>query len=43
MNPTNFFKNKETLSSFKNKTVLIFGGGNASYELGNIFLDVKAQ
>ena len=32
----NYFKNIENLNKYKNKNVLIIGGGNASYELANI-------
>jgi len=32
----NYFRNKENLNEFKNKFVLIIGGGNASFELGLI-------
>ena len=31
-----FFIKKENLEKYKNKKILIIGGGNASYELGNI-------
>ena len=34
--PQNYFRNKENLNEFKNKFVLIIGGGNASFELGLI-------
>ena len=33
---TNYFLDKENLKEFKNKKVLILGGGNASYELANV-------
>lgn len=32
----NYFKKKDNLFKYKNKNVLIIGGGNASYELANI-------
>lgn len=32
----NYFRTKENLDKYKNKKVLIIGGGNASYELANI-------
>jgi thioredoxin reductase len=32
----NYFKDKENLKNYINKRVLIFGGGNSSYELANI-------
>lgn len=32
----NYFTSEEKLSEYKNKKVLIIGGGNASYELANI-------
>ena len=31
-----FFNKKENLENYKNKKVLIIGGGNASYELANV-------
>lgn len=34
--PANYFINKETLETYKNKKILIVGGGNSSYELANI-------
>lgn len=33
--PKNYFKKKENLEKFKNKTLLIIGNGNCSYELAN--------
>jgi hypothetical protein len=40
---TNFFLDKNNLEEFKNKNVLIFGGGNASFELGNIINEVSSS
>jgi thioredoxin reductase len=34
--PKDFFKNEESLEIFRNKSLLIIGNGNASYELGNL-------
>jgi thioredoxin reductase len=34
--PSGYFKDKAILSTYKSKKVLLIGGGNASYELGNI-------
>jgi hypothetical protein len=41
--PSDYFLNKENLKEFENKSVLIFGGGNASYELGNIINEVASS
>ena len=37
--PKNFFKNKDNLNKYINKKVAIVGGGNASYELGNLLMN----
>ena len=34
--PKDFFTNKENLSTFENKQVLIIGNGNSAFELGNL-------
>lgn len=31
-----YFKNKQNLEKYKNKSLIIFGNGNAAYELGNL-------
>lgn len=31
-----YFKNKENLEKYKNKSLIIFGSGNSAYELGNL-------
>jgi thioredoxin reductase len=33
--PKNYFKKKDNLEKFKNKSLLIIGGGNSAFELGN--------
>lgn len=38
--PKNYFLDKKNLEEFKNKKVLIFGGGNASFELANILNEI---
>jgi hypothetical protein len=39
----NYFLNKNNLEEFKNKNVLILGGGNSSYELANIINEVSSS
>jgi thioredoxin reductase len=34
--PAEFFKKEESLETFRNKSLLIVGNGNAAYELGNL-------
>jgi len=41
--PPNYFLNKDNLEEFKNKKVLILGGGNASYELANILNEITSS
>lgn len=41
--PTNFFLDKKNLETFKNKSVLILGGGNSSFELANILNEVSSS
>ena len=38
--PKDYFLDKKNLAEFKNKKLLIFGGGNSSYELANILNEV---
>jgi pyruvate/2-oxoglutarate dehydrogenase complex dihydrolipoamide dehydrogenase (E3) component len=41
--PRDYFLKMDTLNEFKNKRVLIIGGGNASYELANIINEVSSS
>jgi hypothetical protein len=41
--PTNFFLDKDNLLEFKNKRVLIFGGGNSAFELANLLNEVTSN
>jgi hypothetical protein len=41
--PTNFFREKKNLITFANKSVLILGGGNASFELGLILNEYASK
>lgn len=36
--PKDYFKKPENLEQFKNKSVLILGGGNSAFELGNVLV-----
>ncbi len=40
---TDFFKSRKNLKEFENKKVGIFGGGNASYELGVILNNIASN
>ena len=37
--PKDYFKNKDNLNKYTNRKVAIVGGGNASYELGNLLMN----
>jgi pyruvate/2-oxoglutarate dehydrogenase complex dihydrolipoamide dehydrogenase (E3) component len=41
--PQNYFLDKKNLEEFKNKSLLIIGGGNASYELANMINEVSSS
>jgi thioredoxin reductase len=41
--PSNYFLDKSNLEEFRNKRVLLFGGGNASFELANILNEVTSK
>ncbi len=38
--PKDFFKQKENLEAFRNKSLLIVGNGNSAYELGNLLTPI---